>query len=623
MSSFLSARRGFLRLTAFLAPATVAAAPQGRDNLVLHVPHVGDLTQIDASRLAQVDHGVCDVAGYWAPGDGGGGLFDWDPAASEPADEFMLFRPQSLPPDSPGRWRRRLSHDGSLTFEMAGAKGDGATDDWAATQKVVEKLRKVGGGLIKLRPRGRYLLSGDLDLTSPTTAPIVLEGSSSPLAHARGGSPVTFQASRLILSPTRHLKLGEGCIVRRVVVWRQGLTEKPGSLAEVRQNVNRWFREDGLGAPRSIGIHAPYSSIAIEQVAVIGFHTGVRLEGGDNRVQRCYIDAAGYGIECTNIAGDCELNAVNVSGWWSASVTERDAYGDHAYRPGTAFYVHDRADGMQINNCQANHWVNGLVLSNVWLVSVLAFNAETSNNDGKATYGIWTQNEVRHVSIIDPRLVTSSTCIRFSHANKTSAVDLIGGSLEMDGPSGHCVQIDAGTSGQIFGTMTSNGSGSALVIAAGIIQWKIFGLQLWTNCFLPWATIAPASLPNVYLVGTRALDGANQHYLQSHINERTLIAYDSTVPTLDGSPRAPLTVESLTAGGASATNVSLLRNGVEVGALQTTERGILLSAEQIAFFGGQPTKKPMVAGTRHDNNALGSLISALATLGLISDRTTP
>jgi hypothetical protein len=588
---------------------------------MLHVARIGDLERIDPAQLGQAESSVCDVAGYWEVGDGGGGWFDWDPTALEPADVFMLFRPEQTAQGAPGRWRRRLSHDGFVSFEMAGARGDGVSDDWPAAHRVVEHLRHNGGGLIRLRPRGRYFLSGDLDLSPAPTAPIVLEGGGSSLGSAHNVNPITFHGSRLILPPTRRVKLGEGCVLRRVVVWRQGLVEMPQSLAEIRRTVEQWFREDGVQAPRSVGIHAPFADSGIEEVAVVGFHTGILLQGGGHRVQWCYIDAAGYGIECTNIAGDCELKAVNVGGQWSANIPHKDAYGDHAYRPGTAFYVHDRADGMQINNCQANHWVNGMVLSNVWLVSVFSFNAETTLSNGQPTYGIWTRDEVRHVSIIDPRLVTHGTCIRFSHNVRTSAVSLFGGSLEMDGPSGHCIQIDGGTSGQIFGTMTSNQNASALAIAAGVIEWKIFNLQLWTSCFTPWATIDPASLPNVYLVGTQALDSANQHHLQSHINERMLIACDSTTQTADTSSTAPLSVDSLVPGGALTTNLSLLRNGLEVGALRTTHDGILVAAEQIGFFGGKPTRKPVVSGSVTNNSALGSLISALAELGLITDRT--
>lgn len=626
MSANLPVRRSILGWLSLVLPAPVAAAAPAlapaRLGPLLHVSRIADLRRIDVTQLTQNAPAMCDVAGYWEPGDGGGGVFDWDPAASAAADGFMVFLPETLPAGARGRWRRRLPHDGSVNFEMAGARADGVTDDSTPCFRVAQHLIAAGGGLIRLLPGHRYFLRYGLDLASADMSPIVVDGDSGPLGHAES-SRISFHAPRILLPPTASITLGTGCVLRRLVVWRQGLEEKPSSMEDLRRNVNQWFAEDGSKGRRSVAVYAPFGDLVIEQVVIVGFHTGIVLEGGGNRVDRCYIDTAGYGIECTNIAGVCELNEVNTGAVWSINIPGRDAYGDHAYRPGTAFYIHDHTDGMQINSCQSGHWVYGMILRNVWMVSVFQFTAETTENNGQPTYGIWTQGEVRHVNIIDPRVITSSTCVRFSHATRTSAVNLIGGSLEMDGASGHCVQIDGGTSGQIFGTMTSNGKGSALSIAAGIIQWKIFSLQLWTSCYKPWAEIHPASLPNVYLVGTRALDNANQQYMQSHINERTLISCDSSMVTLDGSSSAPLTVESLAPASALTGIIALRRNGADVGSLRVTAKGVSLSAAQLAFFGSSPVERPVVSGSRSSPEAMHSLVTALAKLGLVTDQTTP
>lgn len=42
----------------------------------------------------------------------------------------------------------------------------------------------------------------------------------------------------------------------------------------------------------------------------------------------------------------------------------------------------------------------------------------------------------------------------------------------------------------------------------------------------------------------------------------------------------------------------------------------------IGFYGATPGAKPAVTGARDDGTALASLLSALATLGLITDETT-
>jgi hypothetical protein len=52
-----------------------------------------------------------------------------------------------------------------------------------------------------------------------------------------------------------------------------------------------------------------------------------------------------------------------------------------------------------------------------------------------------------------------------------------------------------------------------------------------------------------------------------------------------------------------------------------TER-LRLSGTGIGFFGATPVARPVVSGGRAGNDALTSLISALAKLGLITDSTT-
>jgi hypothetical protein len=46
------------------------------------------------------------------------------------------------------------------------------------------------------------------------------------------------------------------------------------------------------------------------------------------------------------------------------------------------------------------------------------------------------------------------------------------------------------------------------------------------------------------------------------------------------------------------------------------------AANQVGFFGASPASKPAVTGSRGGNAALASLITALATLGLVTDNTT-
>ena len=234
----------------------------------------------------------------------------------------------------------------------------------ARCRPVIRDLSAVGVGLIKLLPSRRYFLSLGPDLSSRGSGAIVVEGSSGLIRATESWIADAFRAPRLII-PLRPVKTGPSSIVRRLLVWRQGRPDKPVSLADMRQRINEWFQEDGIYSPLSSGIFAPCADATIEQVAVVGFHNGIQLQGGDRRVERCFVDCAGHGIECTNMAGTCQISEVVTHGLWSNAVVAqgKDALGDHGYRPGIAIYAHDSTDGLQINSYLAECWINGLVLS--------------------------------------------------------------------------------------------------------------------------------------------------------------------------------------------------------------------------------------------------------------------
>ncbi len=90
------------------------------------------------------------VRGYYAIGDGGGGMFAWA-AASAVADNLgTVIIPNASP--ASGRWLRITSS--LLSFAWFGAKGDGTTNDLAALQAAISYVSSAGGGLI-LGERGK------------------------------------------------------------------------------------------------------------------------------------------------------------------------------------------------------------------------------------------------------------------------------------------------------------------------------------------------------------------------------------------------------------------------------------------------------------------------------------
>lgn len=92
------------------------------------------------------------VAGYYTPGDGGGGDFYWN-ATSTDADDNGLTTVLPTGHVGAGRWKRIFS--GAVNPRWGGARGNGLTDDTAAFVAV----RDAGDQAIHV-PAGNYRLTG-------------------------------------------------------------------------------------------------------------------------------------------------------------------------------------------------------------------------------------------------------------------------------------------------------------------------------------------------------------------------------------------------------------------------------------------------------------------------------
>ena len=68
------------------------------------------------------------LRGYYAPLDGGEGIFSWNPTSTEPDNGGTVIAPA---PSSPGRWERSTA-GGAVNVRWFGARGDGVTDDTVA-----------------------------------------------------------------------------------------------------------------------------------------------------------------------------------------------------------------------------------------------------------------------------------------------------------------------------------------------------------------------------------------------------------------------------------------------------------------------------------------------------------
>ena len=109
-----------------------------------------------------IDGEIRQLLGYYAAGDGGGGLFRWDAASTAKDNRGSILRPASRP--ASGRWRR-IWDGGPVNVLWFGAKRDNTGDQTAAvhaaqavataTSEVASPVGWTAGGVLYF-PRGTY-----------------------------------------------------------------------------------------------------------------------------------------------------------------------------------------------------------------------------------------------------------------------------------------------------------------------------------------------------------------------------------------------------------------------------------------------------------------------------------
>jgi len=116
---------------------------------------------------SDTDFSTCTMLGFYAPGDGGGGVFYWDSSSVATPDIGTIVQPTATV--GAGRWIRMFS--GPVNIKWFGAKGDGATDDFTALDGGVQYA--VTNDVTLYLPEGTYYIpntdsirfSGNLSMT--------------------------------------------------------------------------------------------------------------------------------------------------------------------------------------------------------------------------------------------------------------------------------------------------------------------------------------------------------------------------------------------------------------------------------------------------------------------------
>lgn len=134
---------------------------------VVSVASIGALTALSKSGLTDDDYVI--VKGYYAPADGGGGLFQWDAASTATANVGTVFAADE---GGTGRWLRDYKGYSAFNVKWFGAKCDSSNDDTSAIQAAID----LRAGPVYIPPARPVAINGVIVTQLQVHAGTILRG---------------------------------------------------------------------------------------------------------------------------------------------------------------------------------------------------------------------------------------------------------------------------------------------------------------------------------------------------------------------------------------------------------------------------------------------------------------
>jgi hypothetical protein len=237
-------------VVALVALATLlSAGARGQSAKSVTTTAVRTIRDLDNPPSAEAET-IALVAGYHAPGDGGGGMFIWQSGATDRPDGGLVIGP--VRGDLPGRWRR--VHDGPIDVRMFGARGDGKADDTSAIQAAIDAAT---GARVHI-PAGTWLVTRTLHFRSPpgdhsTGLKLIGEGMDATILDCR-----MAEGPALHISQAQAYRFGKGGLIRDIEFLgrnaspgreQHGIVVSGAWLYRFERVLIEAFRGNGLMAP--------------------------------------------------------------------------------------------------------------------------------------------------------------------------------------------------------------------------------------------------------------------------------------------------------------------------------------------------------------------------------------
>ncbi|MGF1625917.1 MAG: hypothetical protein ACFCVH_13625 [Alphaproteobacteria bacterium] len=182
---------GLLHGCGAVAVERSAVAGEGRIAGAAQVPTIAALRSMRPETAS-----VVEVAGYYRPEDGGGGLFTWVAQHGEADDCGLVIAPDAAQQAS-GRWLREAG--GELEFAWFGPHADGTQDDAPALERALDCAARTGSPL--RIGRGTYHLKSDVHVEIGSDQVLDVRGDGAVFQRSGRGGIVYFDAVPVDLTP--------------------------------------------------------------------------------------------------------------------------------------------------------------------------------------------------------------------------------------------------------------------------------------------------------------------------------------------------------------------------------------------------------------------------------------
>jgi hypothetical protein len=358
VASLISVALGALALAGCTEPAIAAPLPTGiaKSDLTgssfLWADTIADLRTIIGSDISSTSKPVAVLGGYWTVGDGGGGVFYWDPISSTGDNRGTIIVPTG---SSTGRWVRLYS--GAISVKWFGAKGDGAANDTASIQAAIDfvgTLPPAGStGNTLFFPPGNYKIvvpSNGVAALKLTANNVCLLGAGGPPSGAslvvtgNGGGDCAILIERYIntsradYSQIRNLSIvGQGILPRDLVVVHASNVSisdcyvaqcaRYGILIESNTKGGALFGSTVASSSQPIMAEM----WRLNNIQLVSCSTSIVGGGAVEKGAAVYVHGSDTngGLACGLVANDCNLGFADFSlsgGTWIACYSQNSGY---------------------------------------------------------------------------------------------------------------------------------------------------------------------------------------------------------------------------------------------------------------------------------------------------------